>query len=172
MLGRVHEDLAVPYEPWIEVCSQLVEHAPVELLAAHVERHGGEVSRLARNLARRIHDAPPPQASDPETERYLLFGAVAGLLAEVSASVPICVVLDDLHWADGQSVALLKHVARTAGEAALAVIVTYRDSDLGKDHPLTARAGGPPAAGGGAADRVARSRRRRGRAGDRLGRRS
>jgi hypothetical protein len=34
-------------------------------------------------------------------------------------------------------VALLKHVARTAEQAALAVIVTYRDSDLGKDHPLT-----------------------------------
>ena len=135
--GACNEDVRVPYEPWIEVCDQLVEHARVELLAAHVERHGGEVSRLARNLARRIHDAPPPQASDPETERFLLFGAVAGLLAEVSASVPICVVLDDFHWADGQSVALLKHVARTAGEAALAVIVTYRDSDLGKDHPLT-----------------------------------
>jgi hypothetical protein len=47
-------------------------------------------------------------------------------------------VLDDLHWADAQSIALLKHLARTAGSAALLVIVTYRDSDLGKDHALTA----------------------------------
>jgi class 3 adenylate cyclase len=135
--GACNEDVGVPYEPWIDVCTQLVERAPAEVVAAHVERHGGEVSRLARNLARRLHDAPPPQASDPETERFLLFGAVAGLLAGVSASVPICVVLDDFQWADGQSVALLKHVARTAEQAALAVIVTYRDSDLGKDHPLT-----------------------------------
>ena len=56
---------------------------------------------------------PDPQPSDPETERYLLLSAVAGLLAEVAGSVPVCVVLDDLHWADGQSVALLKHLVRT-----------------------------------------------------------
>jgi hypothetical protein len=102
--GACNEDVGAPYEPWIEVCTQLVEHAPVERLAARVERHGGEVSRLARNLARRMPGTPPPQASDSETERFLLFGAVAGLLAEVSASVPVCVVLDDFHWAGGQSV--------------------------------------------------------------------
>ena len=83
-------------------------------------------------------DLPAPQTSDPETERYLLFSAVAGLLQEVAQSVPLCLVLDDLHWADGQSVALLKHVVRTVEHGALQLIATYRDSDLGKDHPLTA----------------------------------
>jgi class 3 adenylate cyclase len=136
--GACSEELAVPYEPWIEVCSQLVEHAPEEVLNRLVERHKGELGRLARNLEGRVADLPSPQASDPETERYLLFSAVAGLLQEVAQSVPVCVVLDDLHWADGQSVALLKHVVRTVERGALQVIATYRDSDLGKDHPLSA----------------------------------
>jgi hypothetical protein len=127
----------VPYEPWIEVCSQIVEHAPQELIERHVKRHGGELSRLARNLPERIADLPAPQTSDPETERYLLYSAVAGLLREVAESVPVCLVLDDLHWADGQSVALLKHLVRTVEDGALYLIATYRDSDLGKDHPLT-----------------------------------
>jgi predicted ATPase/class 3 adenylate cyclase len=136
--GACSEEFAVPYEPWIEVCSQIVEHAPQELLDSHVERHKGELGRLARNLERSVEDLPAPQASDPETERYLLFSAVAGLLQEVAQSVPVCLVLDDLHWADGQSVALLKHVVRTVEQGALHLIATYRDSDLGKDHPLTA----------------------------------
>ncbi len=136
--GACSEELAVPYEPWIEVCSQLVEHAPQEVLNRVVERHKGELGRLARNLERRVADLSAPQASDPETERYLLFSAVAGLLQEVAQSVPVCLVLDDLHWADGQSVALLKHVVRTVEQGALQVIATYRDSDLGKDHPLSA----------------------------------
>ena len=135
--GACSEELAVPYEPWIGVCSQLVEHAPEELLSAHVQRHGGELGRLARNLPARVEGLPDPQSSDPETERYLLFSAVAGLLGEVAESVPVCVVLDDLHWADGQSVALLKHLVRTVEHGALQLIATYRDSDLGKDHPLT-----------------------------------
>ena len=75
--------------------------------------------------------------SDLETERYLLFGAVTGLLAEVAGTVPVCVVLDDLHWADAQSLALLKHLLRAGEQGSLQVIVTYRDSDLGRDHPLT-----------------------------------
>ena len=136
--GACTEELAVPYEPWIGVCSQLVESAPVELLQRHVERHKGELGRLARNLESRVSDLPGPQSSDPETERYLLFNAVAGLLGEVAETVPLCVVLDDLHWADAQSLALLKHLLRSSEQGALQVIVTYRDSDLGKDHPLTA----------------------------------
>jgi class 3 adenylate cyclase len=136
--GTCSEELAVPYEPWIEVCSQIVEHAPRELLERHCKRHGGELSRFVRTLGERVEELPSPQTSDPETERYLLFSAVAGLFEQVAQSVPVCVVLDDLHWADGQSVALLKHVVRTAEQEALQVIATYRDSDLGKDHPLGA----------------------------------
>jgi AAA ATPase domain len=136
--GACSEELAVPYEPWIEVCSQLVEHAPIDLLAAHVERHGGELSRVARNLRERVTQLPGLQSSDPETERYLLFSAVAGLIGEVAEQVPVCVVLDDLHWADAQSIALLKHLLRTLEQGSLQLIATFRDSDLGKDHPLTA----------------------------------
>jgi len=135
--GACTEELAVPYEPWMGVCSQLVESAPDELIARHVKRHAGELVRLARNLAERSEDLPSPQSSDPETERYLLFNAVAGLLGEVAETVPLCVVLDDLHWADAQSLALLKHVLRATERGALQVIAAYRDSDLGKDHPLT-----------------------------------
>jgi class 3 adenylate cyclase len=134
--GACSEDLAVPYEPWIAVCSQLVEHAPDVVLNDYAERCGGEVGRLARNLGRRVSDAPAPQSSDPETERFLLFQAVAELLRAVSEAAPVLVVLDDFHWADAQSVALLRHVARTIETAQLQLLVTYRDTDLGKDDPL------------------------------------
>ena len=63
-----------------------------------------------RELPRRLPGAPEPESSDPETERFLLFSAVSGALVELAASMPVCLVLDDLHWADAQSVALLKHV--------------------------------------------------------------
>ncbi len=128
----------MPYEPWIGVCTQLVESAPDELITRHVKRHAGELVRVARNLVERSEELPAPQSSDPETERYLLFNAATGLLGEVAEAVPLCVVLDDLHWADAQSLALLKHLLRSSEQGSLQVIVTYRDSDLGKDHPLTA----------------------------------
>ena len=130
--GACSEEPAVPYEPWISVCSQLVEHAPEEVLERHVERHRGELGQLTRELPRRLPGVPEPESSDPETERFLLFSAVTGALVELAASVPVCLVLDDLHWADSQSVALLKHVVSAAGSCALHVIVAFRDSDI--DH--------------------------------------
>ena len=51
-----------------------------------------------------------PQESDSETERYLLFGAVAGLLESACAYGPVTLLLDDFHWADKQSLTLLMHV--------------------------------------------------------------
>ena len=136
--GSCSEDLAAPYEPWIAVCSQIVDHAPQDALDPYVERFGGEIGRLARNLTQRFREAPGPAVSDPETERFLLFQAVAELLRAAASAQPVCVVLDDFQWADGQSVAVLKHVARSVDQGALQILVTYRDSDLGKDHPLTA----------------------------------
>ena len=136
--GECSEELTVPYEPWIEVCSDIVDHAPRDVLDAHIERFGGELCRLVPDLARRAPNLPAPQQSDPETERFLLFAAVAGLFRSLCGALPVSVVLEDFHWADGQSVALLKHVARALNEGSLQLIVTYRDSDLTKDHPLTA----------------------------------
>lgn len=136
--GGCSEDLAAPYEPWTAVCSALVAHAPEEVLAEYVGEFGGEIGRLAGNLSRRLPAAPPPRTSDAETERFLLFKAVAELLRAVARSAPLCVVLDDFQWADGQSVALLKHVARTVEHGALQILVTYRDTDITKDHPLSA----------------------------------
>ena len=80
LYGRCEEDLATPYGPWIEALDHYAEHAPEEVLQAHVERHGGELTRLLPELGRRIPDAPAPKETDPETERYLLFGAALGLL--------------------------------------------------------------------------------------------
>lgn len=135
--GACSEDLAVPYEPWINACSQLVANAPQEQLESYVERFGGELSRLTPNLSHRVPGMRSPQASDPETERFLLFESVAGLLQAVCDTRPLCLVLDDLHWTDGQTVALLKHVVRTIRSGGLQVIATYRDSELTRDHPLT-----------------------------------
>ncbi len=136
--GSCSEDLAAPYEPWIAVCTQIVEHAPKDLLSDYAQLHGAELARLAGNLARRLPDAPARQTSDPETERFMLFKAVTELLRAVAVSVPLCVVLDDFQWADGQSVALLKHIARNLEHGPLQLLVTYRDSELTKHHPLTA----------------------------------
>ena len=76
--------------------------------------------------------------AEAETERYLLFEAVAGLLSAASQQQPIVLILDDLHWAGAPELLLLKHILRTAMPLRLLIVGTYRDTDLTRTHPLTA----------------------------------
>ena len=136
LYGRSDEDVAVSYQPFVESLGQLVENAPDDLLARHVDSFGGELATLVPSLRRRVPGVAEPQRSDPETERYLLFGAVAGLLADASATTCVVLVLDDLHWADKQTIVLLRHLVQSASPMALLVIGTYRDTDLADGDPM------------------------------------
>ena len=76
-------------------------------------------------------------AVPPEEERHRLFDGVARFLVARSRRAPILLLLDDLHWADRSTVAMLRHLVRLAGPERLLVIGTYRDVDLDRAHPLT-----------------------------------
>jgi class 3 adenylate cyclase/tetratricopeptide (TPR) repeat protein len=138
LFGSSEEDVGVPYRPFVEALRHYVAHAPEEVLAEHVKAHRGELARLVPELAERVADLPAPQLAEAETERFLLFEAVTGLLAAASSESPIVLVLDDLHWARSPELLLLKHLIRSPESIRLLVIGTYRDTDLSRTHPLTA----------------------------------
>ena len=83
-----------------------------------------------RRLNSRIPDLPPSKATDADTERFLLFAAVVGLVTVISDHQPVVLVLDDLQWADKGSLLLLRHLASADLTMRVLVIGTYRDSEL------------------------------------------
>ena len=100
-------------------------------------RHPGELARLVPELTELVPDLPEPLRSDPETERYRLFDALAAWLGDVSLEAsPVLLVLDDLHWAAKPTLLLLRHILRAAQPMRLMVLATYRDTDVGPGHPM------------------------------------
>ncbi|MGH9281478.1 MAG: AAA family ATPase, partial [Acidimicrobiales bacterium] len=93
--GRCDEDLGVPFQPFVEALHHYTAHTSEPRLG----RYGGELTRLLPELAESVPGLAEPLRSDPETERYRLFDAVAGWLAALSAEQPVVLVLDDLQWA-------------------------------------------------------------------------
>ena len=71
-----------------------------------------------------------PKATDSDTERYLLFTAVVGLLAEASADEPVMLIFDDMQWADSGSLLLLRHLATTDLPMRVLLLATLRDHEL------------------------------------------
>ena len=73
-----------------------------------------------------------------------LLDAVTQFLLALAARVPTVLVLDDLHWADAGTVALLRHVARFAPRGRLLVLGAYRDVEVAAQHPLAEALGTLP----------------------------
>jgi class 3 adenylate cyclase/tetratricopeptide (TPR) repeat protein len=136
LFGHCEENLASPYQLFAEALGHYVTHAPEEQLIAHVEIHGSELSRLVPALAGRIPDLPPSKATDSDTERFLLFAAVVGLLAAVAEREPVTIVFDDLQWADKGSLLLLRHLAAADHSMRILILATYRDSELSQSGSL------------------------------------
>ena len=137
LAGRCDEDLGVPYQPFVEALRHFLDHTPPAHLRERLGRYGGEVTRLVPELVDSVADLPAPLKSDPETERYRLFDAVAAWLATTSAEEPVLLVLDDLQWAAKPTLLLLRHLLRSGDRMRLLVVGTYRDTDIGRGHPLT-----------------------------------
>lgn len=57
------------------------------------------------------------------------------------ATRPTALVLEDLHWVDDASVEVLRFLARRVGSMPLALLVSYREHEVGARHPLRALLG-------------------------------
>jgi class 3 adenylate cyclase/tetratricopeptide (TPR) repeat protein len=136
LFGRSTEDVDPPHRPWAEALSHYVEHGPQSVIERHVDRHGGELMRLAPGLAERVPGVPEPRNTDAETERYMLRAAAIGMLVEACREQAVVVLLDDVQWADSQSLALLKHLVSSTADVELLVLGTHRESELTRGHPL------------------------------------
>lgn len=132
LYGRADEDLGVPYQAWVEVVGHLLEYGGDDLL----ERFDPVQLAALAMISPRIASDRPRASSDPESERYVLFGAVLRLLATASEMEPVVVVLDDLQWADAPTLQLLRFLASSAEPMRVAVYGTYRESEITADHAL------------------------------------
>ena len=74
-------------------------------------------------------------STDASAARTLLFEAAVDAIA---AAAPAVVVLDDLHWADDSSLALVRHLVRGPVGGPLLLVLVYRDVDLDRRSALGA----------------------------------
>ena len=117
LFGRSDEQGLLPYQPWVEALERHLDGVPPA---------DDALARLLPSLAQR---AP---STDPAGERYRAFEAVRTLLEETAAERPVLLVLDDLQWADPDSLQLLRHLARMAQDARVLIAISLRQAELTK----------------------------------------
>ncbi len=111
-----------------------VYEAFVDPMRSALTRFDGNVPASLRDLGRLVpglidlgNEVLVPSRSDPAVERRLLFETVATLLASAG---PTLLVLDDLHWADPGTLALLTFLAAQPELSNVIIVGTIRSTDL------------------------------------------
>jgi tetratricopeptide (TPR) repeat protein len=130
--GRCFERETVPYkavDALIDGLSKLVSVMPkreAEALCPPDIAVVGNVFPVLRRVAVIAGAEMGPRASlSPHELRGMLFSAVRELFTRLSRTRPLVLVVDDVQWADGDSLALLAEILRPPG-AQLLLIMTVR----------------------------------------------
>lgn len=134
LLGTCDRDLALPYQPWVEAVRQLQLPSGDPAALASL----APLAHLIPELEPGRPSAPPAVAPGSNADRLRVFDAFSSVLADAAARWPTVVVLDDLHDAGAQTLALLRHLTRTGLPPGLLVVGTFREASPETSDPLAA----------------------------------
>ena len=139
--GRCWEGAGAPsFWPWVQVVRGYVQVQAGDPASLRHDLGAGaaDIAQLVPAVHDCIPDLPAPPPLEPEAARFRLFDSLAGFLRTAAARRPLLLVLDDLHWADVPSLALLRFMSRELEGAGPLVVGNYRQSEVGQGHPLLA----------------------------------
>ncbi len=123
-------------------CAEIGDSVPYLPFADAIRSPSPELEAAVKArpvLARLLPDGGDGQQGEADwagLTRQQMFGAVLGLLAELSERAPVLLVLEDLHWADASTRDLVTFLLRMLHRERVVTIGTYRTDDLHRRHPL------------------------------------
>ena len=127
-VGHCYErDEPVPYVPFAEIIeSNLAQAASPDDYRRRMGDNAAELAQIAPRLRRIFPDLPKPLELPPAQQRHYLFQSVSEMLARSAQTLSQLYVLEDLHWADESTLALLTYLASRVAQFPAVIIGTYR----------------------------------------------
>jgi predicted ATPase len=138
LVGHCYErDEPFPYLPFVEILeSALAQAASLDDYRRHMGDHAAELAQIAPSLRRAFPDLPQPLELPSAQKRRYLFQSLSEALASATRTRSYFFVLEDLHWADESTLALLIHLANRITQLPVVIIGTYRDGYSDSDPAL------------------------------------
>jgi DNA-binding CsgD family transcriptional regulator len=137
--GRCWEGEGAPaFWPWIQVVRAYVGTVDPTVLRREMGAGGADIAQVVPAVRECLPGLPAPPPTEPEAARFRLFDSLTGFLRAAAARRPLLLVLDDLHWADAPSLALLRFLSRELEGAGPLVVGGYRHTEVDGGHPLLA----------------------------------
>ncbi len=137
LAGTSGLDTGVSYQPFAEMLDHLFGTAAEGSLAGVVADHGSELRRLSARVYR--HCPEPTGELTGAGVRRDLFEAVASVFRALAEKRPLALMIDDLHWAQLPTIAMLEHLVQACSEAPLLVVAAFRTTVPDRSDEMAAR---------------------------------
>ncbi|MGI9621814.1 MAG: helix-turn-helix transcriptional regulator [Acidimicrobiales bacterium] len=127
---------SLPFVAVIEALKELCARFDAKL----VDEAMPAAPELALLLPRQTDDAvsrSTEPGSEPGNESQMrLFGAVSDLISGLAGAKRLCLVIEDLHWADKSTRDLFMFLVHSLAGSRAVVVGTYRSDEMSRSHPF------------------------------------
>jgi DNA-binding SARP family transcriptional activator/tetratricopeptide (TPR) repeat protein len=131
--GVCRSDEVGAYGMWVGLLDELRQRPELSALGPQLD-----------SLANRLMASSSPIAGDLakidtgllDQQRRQLFGDVVTLVERLATSHPLVIVVDDVHWADAASLALLRYVIEATRRVTALFILSWRPREAAQHHSL------------------------------------
>jgi tetratricopeptide (TPR) repeat protein len=133
LVGECYAEGGAPYGPFAQVVRRSLQDGLGLELPAYVL---ADLLTLAPALRQAYPEIPPNPPLDPQAEQHRLYENVVTSFVTLCQASPVLLVLEDVHWADSGTLALLRHLARRTRRQPLLIVATYREVELDQSRPF------------------------------------
>ncbi len=140
LIGHCYErEEPFPFLPFAEILeSGLAQAASLDDYRRSLGDAAPELAQIAPRIRRVFPELPEPRELPPQQRRRYLFQSFAEALARAAQVRPQLYVVEDLHWADESTLALLAHLAGVLAQLPVVIVGTFRP-ELDEETPALRR---------------------------------
>jgi hypothetical protein len=135
MVGECYAEGGIPYGPFAQVLQKTFQNGFSGDIDVP-EFVMSDLVNIAPNLKLYYPNVPENPSLDPQAEQYRLFENLVTFCISLTNLSPTTLIFEDVHWADGGTLALLRHLARRTRDIPLMIVATYREVELDETLPF------------------------------------
>ena len=128
--GRCFEsDRSLLYAPLLDLLrSFLVSHSSDDIVPL-LSLTAPALVKLVPELGTLVPELAPSSILEPEQEKRQLFQALTHFFTRLSATQPVLMIIEDVHWSDESSLEFLLYLARRVASHCMLLLLTYRSEE-------------------------------------------